>query len=160
MPIALALIDDSSLSSVARKTQCATPARQSRAAAGAGTGDASSAFVLSGETLMSKSETTAASSTIESVRQTVRAATRRCGFSPEALSALELIMDDVWSELAADGVPCDRTLRNRLAQKLIAFACHGRGDDQAKELLLRTFRNETLASLNAGHVAAKPWSAA
>ena len=108
---------------------------------------------------MPKSETTTASN-IESVRQAVRAATRRCGFTPEALSTLELIMDDVWSELAADGVACDRTLRNRLAQKLIAFACQGRGDTQAKELLLRTFRNETLAAVHAGHVAPKPWSAA
>ena len=32
-------------------------------------------------------------------RQAVRAATRRCGFSPEALETLERIMDDVWSEL-------------------------------------------------------------
>lgn len=108
---------------------------------------------------MPKSETTTASN-IESVRQAVRAATRRCGFTPEALSTFDLIMDDVWSELTADGVTSDRTLRNRLAQKLIAFACQGRGDSQAKELLLRTFRNETLAALHAGHVAAKPWSAA
>ena len=93
-------------------------------------------------------------------RQAVRAATRRCGFSPEALQTLERIMDDVWSELAADGVAGDWTLRNRLARKLIAFACQGRGDSQAKELLLRTFRNETLAALHAGHVAATPWSAA
>jgi hypothetical protein len=108
---------------------------------------------------MPKSETTTAAN-IENVRQAMRAATRRCGFTPEALSALEQTMDEVWSELAADGIACDRTLRNRLAQKLIAFACQGRGDRQAKELLLRTFRNETLAALHAGHVAAKPWSAA
>ena len=61
-------------------------------------------------------------------------------------------MDEVWSELAAEGVAGGRTLRNRLAQKLIAFACQGRADSQAKELLLRTFRNETLAALHAGHV--------
>ncbi len=96
----------------------------------------------------------------ENVRQAARAATRRCGFSPEALSTLDLIMDEVWRELAADGVPGDRVMRNRLAQKLIAFACRGRADSQAKELLLRTFRNETLAVLHAGHVPAKPWSAA
>jgi hypothetical protein len=93
-------------------------------------------------------------------RQAVRAATRRCGFSPEALQTLERIMDDVWSELAADGVLGDDASRERLARKLIAFACQGRGDGQARELLLRTFRNETLAALHAGHVAAKPWSAA
>jgi hypothetical protein len=96
----------------------------------------------------------------ENVRQATRAATRRCGFTPEALSTLDLIMDDVWSELSADGVQGDCALRNRLAQKLIAFACQGRADSQAKELLLRTFRNETLAALHAGHVSAKPWSAA
>jgi hypothetical protein len=93
-------------------------------------------------------------------RQAVRAATRRCGFSPEALQTLERIMDDVWSELAADGVLGDDASRERLARKLITFACQGRGENQAKELLLRTFRNETLAALHAGHVAAKPWSAA
>jgi hypothetical protein len=96
----------------------------------------------------------------ENVRQTTCAATRRCGFTPEALSTLDLIMDEVWRELAADGVAGDRVLRNRLAQKLIAFACQGRADSQAKELLLRTFRNETLAVLHAAHVPAKPWSAA
>jgi CubicO group peptidase (beta-lactamase class C family) len=96
----------------------------------------------------------------ESVRQAARAATRRCGFSPEALETLERTMDEVWTELAADGVAGGRALRNRLAQKLIAFACQGRADSQAKELLLRTFRNETLAALHAGHVPAKPWSAA
>jgi hypothetical protein len=96
----------------------------------------------------------------ENERQAVRAATRRCGFSPEALQTLERIMDDVWSELAADGVLGDDASRERLARKLITFACQGRGDSQAKELLLRTFRNETLAALHAGHVAAKRWSAA
>jgi len=96
----------------------------------------------------------------EGVGQAAHAATRRCGFSPEALSTLDLIMDEVWRELAADGVAGDRVLRNRLAQKLIAFACQGRADIQAKELLLRTFRNETLAMLHAAHVPAKPWSAA
>jgi len=93
-------------------------------------------------------------------RQAVRAATRRCGFGPEALQMLERTIDDVWSELAADGVQADDALRERLTRKLIAFACQGRGDSQAKELLLRTFRNETLAALHAGHVAAQPWSAA
>jgi hypothetical protein len=95
----------------------------------------------------------------ENVRA-VRAATRRWGFSPEALETLERTIDDVWSELAAEGVADGRAMRNRLAQKLIAFACEGRADSQAKELLLRTFRNETLAALHAGHVPAKPWTAA
>ena len=93
-------------------------------------------------------------------RRATPAETRRCGFGPEALEMLERTIDDVWSELAADGVAGDRALRNRLAQKLIAFACQGRADSQAKELLLRTFRNETLAALHAGHVPAQPWSAA
>ena len=96
----------------------------------------------------------------ESVRQATRAATRRCGFSPEALETLERTIDDVWRELAADGVAGSRALRNRLAQKLIAFACQGRADNRAKELLLRTFRNEILAAANADHVAEKPWTAA
>lgn len=95
----------------------------------------------------------------ENVRA-VRAATRRCGFSPEALETLERTIDDVWSELAAEGVADGHALRNRLAQKLIVFACQGRADSQAKQLLLRTFRNETLAALHAGHVPAKPWTAA
>jgi hypothetical protein len=94
------------------------------------------------------------------VRGALSAATRRCGFSPEALQALEQTIEDVWNELAAEGMADDRTLRTRLAQKLIAFASHGRADAQAKELLLRTFRNETLAAANAAHVAEKPWSAA
>jgi len=96
----------------------------------------------------------------DAARVALGAVTRRCGFSPEALQVLDRTIDEVWSELAADGVADDRALRTRLAQKLIAFACHGRADTQAKELLLRTFRNETLAAAHAGHVAAKPWSAA
>ena len=85
---------------------------------------------------------------------------RRCGFSPEALEALDRTIEDVYRELVDEGVADDRTLRTRLARKLIAFACNGRGDLQAKQLLLRTFRNEILAAANAGHVAEKPWSAA
>jgi hypothetical protein len=41
----------------------------------------------------------------------------------------------------AEGVADGHALRNRLAQKLIVFACQGRADSQAKQLLLRTFRN-------------------
>src|SRR5215471_20845736 len=95
------------------------------------------------------------------VRDAVSAATRRCGFSPEALDMLDHTIDEVWNELAAEGMAGDdRVLRTRLAQKLMTFACHGRDDVQAKELLLRAFRNETLAAANAGHAAEKPWSAA
>ena len=94
------------------------------------------------------------------LRAALTEATRRCGFSPEALEALDLTIDDVYRELVDDGVADDRSLRTRLARKLIAFACNGVGDIQAKQLLLRTFRNEILAAANAGHVAEKPWSAA
>ena len=72
------------------------------------------------------------------LRAALTEATRRCGFSPEALEALDLTIDDVYRELVDDGVADDRTLRTRLARKLIAFACNGVGDIQAKQLLLRT----------------------
>jgi hypothetical protein len=94
------------------------------------------------------------------LRVALTEATKRCGFSPEALEALDRTIEDVWQELIDDGMADDRTLRTRLARKLIAFACYGRGDMQAKQLLLRTFRNEMLAAANAGHLAEKPWSAA
>jgi hypothetical protein len=94
------------------------------------------------------------------LRAALTEATRRCGFSPEALQALDRTIEDVWQELVDDGMADDRTLRTRLARKLIAFACNGRGDIQSKQLLLRTFRNEMLAAANAGHIAEKPWSAA
>src|SRR6476469_299744 len=93
-------------------------------------------------------------------RQAAPAATRRCGFGPEALETLERTIDDVWSELAADGVAGGRALRNRIAQQLIAFACQGRAARQAKELLVRVLRIEPLAALDAGDGPAKPWSAA
>jgi hypothetical protein len=110
---------------------------------------------------MSQSETMIAPD-VQGIRDAVSAPTRRCGFSPEALRMLEKTIDDVSGELAAEAIADDDpALRTRLAQKLMTFACHGRGDGQAKELLLRAFRNETLAAAaNAGHVAAKPWSAA
>ena len=95
------------------------------------------------------------------LRVALTEATRRCGFSPEALEALDRTIEDVWQELIDDGIADDdRALRTRLARKLIAFACDGRGDIQAKQLLLRTFRNEMLAAANAGHIAEKPWSVA
>jgi hypothetical protein len=94
------------------------------------------------------------------LKAAIGAATRRCGFGPEALEALDETIEDVWRELLEDGAADDRLLRTRLARKLIAFACNGRGDLQAKQLLLRTFRNEMLAAANAGHVAEKPWFAA
>ena len=94
------------------------------------------------------------------LRAALTEATRRCGFSPEALEALDRTIEDVYRELVDDGVADDRTMHARLARKLIAFACNGRGDIQAKQLLLRTFRNEMLAAANAGHITEKPWSAA
>ena len=95
------------------------------------------------------------------LRAALTEATRRCGFSPEALEALDRTIEDVWQELIDDGIADDdRALRTRLARKLIAFACDGRGDIQAKQLLLRTFRNEMLAAANAAHIAEKPWSVA
>jgi hypothetical protein len=94
------------------------------------------------------------------LRAALTEATRRCGFSPEALEAFDRTIEDVYRELVDECVADDRSLRTRLARKLIAFACNGRGDLQAKQLLLRTFRNEILAAANAGHVAEKPWSAA
>jgi hypothetical protein len=67
---------------------------------------------------------------------------------------LDQTIEEVWTELAQDGVVSDEALRTRLAQKPMTFACDGRGDVRAKELLLRTFRNETLVAAQAGHLAA------
>ena len=64
------------------------------------------------------------------LRAALTEATRRCGFSPEALEALDRTIDDVYRELVDDGVADDRTLRTRLARKLIAFACNGVGDSR------------------------------
>ena len=76
---------------------------------------------------------------------------RRCGFSPEA--SRPLIQRSMMYRTSSldDGVADERALRTRLACKLIAIACNGRGDLQAKQSLLRTFRNEPLAAANAGH---------
>ena len=66
------------------------------------------------------------------LRAALTEATRRCGFSPEALEALDLTIDDVYRELVDEqALADDRTLRTRLARKLIAFACNGVGDIQA-----------------------------
>jgi hypothetical protein len=111
---------------------------------------------------MSQSETAVARD-IHGMRAAVSAATRRCGFSPEALRILDRTIEEVWRELVEDGLAGpepEAALRTRLAQKLIAFACYGRDDLQAKQLLLRTFRNEIMAAAHQAYVLAKPWSAA
>ena len=82
--------------------------------------------------------------TIAPLRAALTEATRRCGFSPEALEALERTIDDVYRELVDDGVAGGRALRNRLAQKLIAFACKA----------VPTSRRRSCCS---GRSATKPW---
>jgi hypothetical protein len=66
-------------------------------------------------------------------------------FRPEALFAFDLIFDEVWHELLADGtfraLDTSRT-RTRLARKVLAFASGGWTEIQIKHLLLRAFRNE------------------
>jgi hypothetical protein len=69
----------------------------------------------------------------------------RSAFNPEALSSFEHAMDDVLTELVADGVISDRDVdeaRTRLAQKLMSFAASGRTVIQIRQLLSRALRNE------------------
>jgi hypothetical protein len=71
---------------------------------------------------------------------------KRLGFTPEALSALDLTIDEVREELLGDGVFSravmdSRLMRTQLAQKGLAFASAGWGDIQIRQLLLRAFRN-------------------
>jgi hypothetical protein len=66
-------------------------------------------------------------------------------FRPETLSAFDMVFDEVWHELLADGTfqPLDTSrTRTRLAQKVLAFASYGWTEIQIKQLLLRAFRNE------------------
>ena len=77
----------------------------------------------------------------------------RSAFTPEALSTLDHTMDEVCTELRADGLlsPANRDAdqtRTRVARKLITFASSGWSAVQIKQLLLRTLRNE--------HSAARP----
>jgi hypothetical protein len=77
----------------------------------------------------------------------------RSAFTPEALSTFDHTMDEVCTELLADGLlslanrDADQT-RTRVARKLITFASSGWSAVQIKQLLLRTLRNE--------HSAARP----
>ena len=66
-------------------------------------------------------------------------------FTSEALSSFERAMDDVVTELIADGVLSNRDVdeaRARLARKLMRFASSGRSVIQIRQLLSRTLRNE------------------
>lgn len=71
----------------------------------------------------------------------------RCSFTPEALIKFALVFDDVWNELANDGVfePSmdERTARTRVAKKIFALARSPWTDLQIKQLLVRAFRNES-----------------
>jgi hypothetical protein len=66
-------------------------------------------------------------------------------FTPETLSKFDVVFDEVWHELLADGtfqlLDTSQT-RTRLAQKVLVFASNGWTEIQIKQLLLRAFRNE------------------
>jgi hypothetical protein len=68
-------------------------------------------------------------------------------FRCETLSAFDLIFDEVWHALLADGtfraLDTSKT-RTRLARKVLAFSSNGRTELQIRQLLLRAFRNEVL----------------
>ena len=69
----------------------------------------------------------------------------RSTFALEALSSFERAIDDVLTELLADGVLSSRDVdeaRTRLAQKLMRFASSGRSVIQIRQLLSRALRNE------------------
>jgi hypothetical protein len=71
----------------------------------------------------------------------------RIAFGPKALSRFSQIIEEVASELAADGVlPRSTEMRTRLAQKLLGLARFWWTDTQIKQLLLRTLRNQMSAS--------------
>jgi hypothetical protein len=76
---------------------------------------------------------------------------RRSAFTPDALAAFDHTMDEVWTELLADGLPSPSNFdagetRARVAQKLIAFASSGWSAIQIEQLILRTLRNERSAA--------------
>ena len=71
--------------------------------------------------------------------------TTRSAFNSEALSTFEHTMDEVLTELLADGVLSRRDMaeaRMRLARKLMRFASSGRSIIQIRQLLSRAVRNE------------------
>src|SRR5262245_20940082 len=71
--------------------------------------------------------------------------TTRFAFTSEALSTFERTMDEVLTELLADGVLSSRDVdeaRTRFAQKLMKFASSGRSVIQIRRLLSRAVRNE------------------
>ena len=74
----------------------------------------------------------------------------RIAFGPEALSRFSQIIEEVASELVADGVLSVQArsteMRTRLAQKLLGLARFWWTDTQIKQLLLRTLRNQVSAS--------------
>jgi hypothetical protein len=74
----------------------------------------------------------------------------RSAFTPDALATFDETMDEVWSELLADGVlsPGAGQTRTRLARKLITCASGGWSAAQIKQLLLRALRNERSAALH------------
>jgi hypothetical protein len=77
--------------------------------------------------------------------------TTRSAFTSEALSTFERTMDEVLTELLADGVLSSRDLdeaRTRLAQKLMRFASSGRSVIQIRQLLSRAVRNEQSSARN------------
>jgi hypothetical protein len=94
--------------------------------------------------------------------------TPRPAFKPEALSAFDVIFDEVWNELVADGSlqPTNvNQTRTRLARKVLAFASSGWSEIQVRQLLLRAFRNEAARNKRVRRrqsvtFAAMPWSAA
>jgi hypothetical protein len=76
---------------------------------------------------------------------------RRSAFPPDALATFDHTLDEVWTELLADGVLSPSNFdagetRARVAQKLIAFASSGWSAIQIQQLILRTLRNERSAA--------------
>ena len=71
----------------------------------------------------------------------------RSAFSPDALTQLKPIFDDVWKELVSEGIFetstfDERNMRTRLAYKVLTFASTDWTEIQMRHLLLRAFRNE------------------
>ena len=71
----------------------------------------------------------------------------RCSFTPEALIKFSVVFDDVWKELAKEGLFApsmdERAARTRLAKKVFSLARSPWTDIQIKQLLVRAFRNDS-----------------